>query len=101
NDTLKVNSLTAKISLPMKHPEAISLAQFTIVLRSLTVNVSKLDNSAAGALVAAIVRYPWLEIPSAAKKAAISPRSWTFTHSFSTCLFRHTQNTSMIASRNS
>ncbi|KAM9924801.1 hypothetical protein OXX59_004295 [Metschnikowia pulcherrima] len=69
NDTLKVNSLTAKISLPMKHPEAISLAQFTIVLRSLTVNVSKLDNSAAGALVAAIVRYPWLEISSAAKKS--------------------------------
>lgn len=67
NDNIKVNSLTSKITLPMNHSEAISPAHFVIVLKSLMVNIAKLDNSASSALISAIIGYRWLDMPKAAK----------------------------------
>lgn len=54
--------MAAKINLPLVHHEAISLANFNIVLRNLIVNVSKLDNAASAPLISAVLRYPWLEL---------------------------------------
>ncbi|SGZ48813.1 CIC11C00000001622 [Sungouiella intermedia] len=67
NDPLKINALAAKINLPLSHSESISLTNFNILLRSLIVNVSKLDNNLSAALVGAVLRYSWLEIPAEAK----------------------------------
>lgn len=69
NDPLKINALTSKINLPLGHKDAISVANFNIVLRSLIVNAAKLDNASSSALVGAILRYPWLEISPQAKQS--------------------------------
>lgn len=61
NDSLQLNSLTAKINLPLSHKDCISLGNFEIVLRCLIVNISKLDNGPLGALISAILGYDWLD----------------------------------------
>lgn len=58
---MKINTLAAKISLPLEHSEAISLSNFSIVLKSLLVNISKLDK--CGTLIGAVLQYQWLEAP--------------------------------------
>lgn len=56
-----------KINLPLAHKDSISLPNFEIVLRSLSVNVARLDNAPASALISAILRYDWLN-PELAKR---------------------------------
>lgn len=67
NDSIQMNSLTAKINLPLTHSDALSLSNFNIVLRSLIINMSKLDNSASASLITAVLRYRWLDIPAASR----------------------------------
>ncbi|EGW33555.1 uncharacterized protein SPAPADRAFT_60895 [Spathaspora passalidarum NRRL Y-27907] len=62
NEPLQINTLTDKISLPLGNPDAINLAHFTIVLKCLISNVSRLDNKACHNLIFAILRYRWLDI---------------------------------------
>lgn len=62
NDTMQLNSLTAKINFPLSHKEAMSLSNLNIVLKSLIVNIAKLDKSACAPLISAIIRYPWLDV---------------------------------------
>lgn len=59
---MQIKTLTAKINLPLSHKDAMSLSNLNIVLKSLTVNIAKLDKSACAPLIAAILRYPWLEV---------------------------------------
>lgn len=51
--------MTNKINLPLSHNDSISLPNFEIVLKSLTLNISKLDNAPSSALIAAILKYDW------------------------------------------
>lgn len=62
--------MTAKVNLPLAHSDALSLANFTVVLRSLIANMSKLDNPTSAALLAAALRYRWLDLPFASKESA-------------------------------
>ena len=52
----------------MGHNEAISLSNFSIVLKNLIVNVSKLDTASSSALITAVLHYKWLDIPPASRK---------------------------------
>lgn len=54
--------------MPLAHADSITLANFSILLRNLIVNVSKLDNASSAALVGAILRYPWLDVPLEARE---------------------------------
>lgn len=62
NDSLPVDSLTSKISLPITHNQAISVSNFNIVLKILISNVSRLDNGPCNSLISAILDYNWLEL---------------------------------------
>lgn len=66
---MQIKTLTAKINLPLSHKDAMSLSNLNIVLKSLTVNIAKLDKAACTPLIAAILNYPWLEagIPDSAQ----------------------------------
>lgn len=61
NDSMQLNSLTTKINTPLSHKDSISLANFEIVLKSLTLNISKLDNAPSAALISAILNFDWLD----------------------------------------
>lgn len=56
--------------MPLAHSDAITLANFNIVLRSLIVNVSKLDNSTSSALIGAVLRYPWLKLSPESRESS-------------------------------
>ncbi|RLV93675.1 RNA polymerase I-specific transcription initiation factor RRN3 [Spathaspora sp. JA1] len=62
NEPLQINSLTDKIRLPLGNPDAINLRHFSIVLKCLISNVSRLDNKACHNLIFAILGYKWLDI---------------------------------------
>ncbi|CAK9440394.1 uncharacterized protein LODBEIA_P44940 [Lodderomyces beijingensis] len=62
DDSLQIDTLTDKINLPSSSPDAITLAHFSIILKALIHNTSKLDNRACSNLIFAILRYKWLEV---------------------------------------
>lgn len=62
NETSQIDGLTAKINLAADHDEAISLSNFSIVLRVLIPNITRLDNRACQGLASSIVGYRWLDV---------------------------------------
>ncbi|KAI5953838.1 RRN3 [Candida margitis] len=62
DDTLQIDTLTDKISASKPSPEAITLPHFSIILKGLINNTSKLDGRACNNLIFAILRYKWLAI---------------------------------------
>ncbi|RLV87886.1 RNA polymerase I-specific transcription initiation factor [Meyerozyma sp. JA9] len=62
NETNQIDGLAAKINRPADHEESISISDFTIVLRVLIRNITRLDNKACQHLVSCIIAYRWLDV---------------------------------------
>lgn len=62
DDPVQINTITDKISLPIGNKEAISISHFSIVLRSLASNTSRLDNKACHNMIFAILEYRWMDV---------------------------------------
>lgn len=60
--------MAAKITLPVAHPDAITLSHFIVVLRGLIGNVSKLDGHPASTLVSAVLRFRWLDLSAETRR---------------------------------
>ena len=58
---MQIDTITDKISLPRTSSTAISLPHFSIILKALISNTSRLDNRACNNMVLAILRYDWLD----------------------------------------
>lgn len=58
--------------MPYGNPDAISLLHFTIVLKGLISNVSRLDNKPCHNLIFAILRYKWLDIKDCIEESSYS-----------------------------
>lgn len=71
-----MSALTSKIKAAPSHSDAISLADFSVVLHSLAANVARLDRSPCRGLVNAIIEYDWLEAD------ALSPSFSTFVEKY-------------------
>ncbi|CEP60952.1 rDNA-binding RNA polymerase I transcriptional factor LALA0_S02e03400g [Lachancea lanzarotensis] len=66
NDASQMNSLASQLSLPRTHPDCISQENLTVLLRTLSYNVSKLDSQLCTPLIQAIVNFEkWWELPQA------------------------------------
>lgn len=62
NETNQIDGLAAKINRPADHEESISISDFSIVLRVLIRNITRLDNKACQHLVSCIIAYRWLDV---------------------------------------
>ncbi|SCV01594.1 LAME_0G17238g1_1 [Lachancea meyersii CBS 8951] len=66
NDASQVNSLASQLSLPQSNPDCISAENLTVLLRTLSYNVSKLDSQLCTPLIQSIINFEkWWELPTA------------------------------------
>ncbi|SCU89983.1 LANO_0D07140g1_1 [Lachancea nothofagi CBS 11611] len=66
NDASQINSLAAQIALPHSSPDRISPENLSILLRTLSYNVSKLDTQLCTSLIQSVINFEkWWELPAA------------------------------------
>ncbi|CAR22494.1 RNA polymerase I-specific transcription initiation factor RRN3 [Lachancea thermotolerans] len=66
NDASQINTLASQLSLPSSSPDRISPGNLSILLQTLSYNISKLDTPLCTSLIQSVINFEkWWELPTA------------------------------------